>query len=468
MPTSSKNIAETIFEIESDLNLLSKKISDVYFWERIRVPMYKHLLRESKEDVKTKDRDDSSEDVISGFKLLLKNLFVKNPFFSSEVDLLFYTTGRRKRLEDNLWWDIYVDPIVDTLDRETVVLERPFNVSHSSPPKTPDLRYTDLIEYTGTALQKTGAVEVSISEEETYKIEKVKNRICSSFRVDISLQKIVKNDLSLRKARLPLYRRLVQRIDPEVVFLIASYNGRETFVEACQAEGVPVVELQHGVINRYHLAYSFPHENKNVFPDYFFSFGKFWSDSVALPVADENVYPIGYPNLEARSDEYAGVQEENSVLFISQARIGEHLSRFAKRLSERSDSDENIIYKLHPKEYDSWSEKYPWLANSNVTVVTDDPPLYRLFSESKRQVGVYSTALCEGLYFGLDTCVIDLPGVEQMEYLIENGYITLVDSVDDYIIKKEKGELTNCFDKTYFFRDNSINNFNQALDKVIS
>jgi hypothetical protein len=37
---------------------------------------------------------------------------------------------------------------------------------------------------------------------------------------------------------------------------------KQTFVEACQAEGVPVVELQHGVVTNYHMGYSYPYEDK--------------------------------------------------------------------------------------------------------------------------------------------------------------------------------------------------------------
>ena len=37
------------------------------------------------------------------------------------------------------------------------------------------------------------------------------------------------------------------------------------------------------------------------------------------------------------------------------------------------------------------------------------------------QVGVYSTALMEGIAFGLDTVLVDLPGNEQLAFLVEQN-----------------------------------------------
>ena len=396
----------------------------------------------------------------------MKNFFIKNPIFSPDTDLLFYGTGRRKKRQDGLWWDIYHDPIMNSIDKDCLLWERPYNVSHLTPPKTSNIKYVDIIEYTGILLEKLGISKVRFSDGEVSLINEVEKELLSRFGSEMDLKSMIKEDLSIRKVRLPMYRRLIRKVDPNIALLINSYNGRETFVEACQQEDVPVVELQHGVIGRYHMGYSFPRHNKNVFPDYFFSFGDFWSDSVDLPLSDEKIYPVGYPYLERKVDKYPGAREGDKVVFISQGTVGERLSRFAERLSEDQDLDEEVVYKTHPNEQNSWEEKYPWLVDSDVTVVTDNPPLYQLFSECKRQVGVYSTALYEGLYFGLDTYILDAPGSEYMDYLIEEGHASLVSSVEEYVSERDCSD-TSQIDREYFFINNSVDRFNAAIDDIL-
>ena len=51
-------------------------------------------------------------------------------------------------------------------------------------------------------------------------------------------------------------------------------------------------------------------------------------------------------------------------------------------------------------------------------------------SSAVRIVGAYSTALLEGLAFGLDTCVVTLPGHRQLAFLYERGLAHRVDDVD--------------------------------------
>jgi len=466
--TGLDEVAEDFFSLEKDLELLDIKLDGVYFWERIRISVFQSITAElAGSSSENTESGEGYRDYLSGAWLLLRNLLIKNPFLANDGELLFYGKGRRKRMQDGFWWDIYIDPVVDELGGDTVVLERPFNLSHRTPAKTPCLRYTDLIEYAGTVLQKTGAVEAPVSDEQNSKVDEIESRIRSEFGVEVPLRSMVEQDLSLRKARLPLYRRLVRRIDPEVAFLTVSYNGRETFVEACQAEGVPVVELQHGVINGYHMAYSFPYENKHVFPDYFFSFGEFWSDFTDLPLPDKNVYPVGYPYIQRRSGEYTDVDETDKVVFISQPDTGGYLSDIALDLDNSDSYDGKVVYKLHPKEYDVAENRYPSLMDSEVFVVSDDPPLYRIFAESKAQVGVSSTALYEGLNFGLETYVLRVLGSEYMKPLLDNGYATEVSSADDLIPELSDESSDSHVQREYFFEPNPAENFQEGLDDVL-
>ncbi len=456
-------LCEEFFELEDELGLLSRQIQDVYFWERIRVPVHDRLRRVLMDSRDTNETADTQEYLSAGW-LLMKNLLVKNPFVSKDNDFLFYGTGRRKKHNNGMWWDIYHDPIVESLENDCLLWERPYNIGHSTPAKTSNLRYVDLVEYTGTLLQKTGLSEITLSEEERTFLNTVEDEIDSRFDVTAPLQSMVTEDLSKRRVRLPLYRKLIRRIEPKSVFIVNSYYGRETFVEACQLEGIPVIELQHGAIGKYHMGYSFPYHNKHIFPDNFFSFGNFWSNFVDLPLPDARIYSVGYPYLEQKVREYDDIKPAKQTIFISQKTIGEELSRFAVKVDRLEKYNNDIIYKLHPSEYDVWKQRYPWLANTNIQVVdSSNPPLYRLFAESKAQVGVSSTAVYEGLNFNLKTYIFDnISGNYMLEPLNERGYANFVNKPEDLV---NKNNINNCsdFDKEPFFKSNPINNIKEIL-----
>jgi hypothetical protein len=247
---------------------------------------------------------------------------------------------------------------------------------------------------------------------------------------------------------------------------VVSY-GKHTFLEACSDLGITTVELQHGTPDANHLGYSFcGSRTKETFPDYFFSWGEFWSDLIEFPIPDENVISVGYPYLEQRVQRYANVESNGQILFLSQGTIGEQLSKFAVKVAEHPDIDHEIVYKLHPGEYDRWQDVYPWLADTPVTVIDENqPPLYQLFAESTAQVGVYSTAVYEGLCFGLEAYLYDCPDVEKIQVLLDEGVATLVSEPEAL---SSVGDGSVGFDREKFFASDATENIAAALSRIAS
>jgi hypothetical protein len=250
-----------------------------------------------------------------------------------------------------------------------------------------------------------------------------------------------------------------------VALVVVGY-GRDTFIEACHKEGVPVVELQHGTIDRYHMGYNFPGDReKTTSPDYLFSFGPFWTEDVSLPIDESNVFQIGYQYLEQEYQQYAALEEREELVFISQGTVGRELSKVAGRVESKLDDGISVTYKLHPGEYDRWKTEYPWLAESGVRVVADEVPLYKLLSRARVQIGVYSTALFEGLRFSTRTVLFDTNGISHMERLVREYDIPVVSDADELIAVLPKLE-TQHVDETAFFSGNPVKNFEESLEMV--
>ena len=465
-----RSITEMFLQMEDDLDLFDQQIGGVYFWERIRFSLHREILQSA--DVIGQAHTGLERTITNrarGALCALKNAFIKNPYFAPKSELLFFGSPQRRLRYDGKWWDIYCDLIIDYLDRKCIYFEPAYLNSHLAPAKTSNIRYLDFPSYLAAAKRKLKLVRFSLTAPDRRTLRNIQEQIISRFKVSINLEEKVKKDLLFRRSVLPVYRALLKKVSPKLVFVVCSY-GKETFIEACKSMGIPVVELQHGVISPYHLGYAFPgpKRTKRTFPDYFFAFGDFWKNGIEYPIGKDRVFSVGYPYLENEAKRYRGIKKKNQMVFISQGTVGRKMSRFAVELSKQDDFPLEIIYKLHPGEYARWRKEYPWLIQAGVRVVDDDSiPLYQLFAESKIQVGVNSTAIFEGLNFGLKTILLDLPGIEYMQYLIKERVAQVVSSPGDLAEEICNGTIPK-IQTERFFKLDSLNNIKQAIDELLN
>jgi hypothetical protein len=443
--------------------LFELQIDDILIWERIRERVWREIRKENTKMEEAHTQIESSRmDYIKGGMLFAKNLVSRNPFFSHSADILFVGHSRRKKEGDGKWWDIYCDPIHEYCDYDYVHFEFDHLLTHYTPAKTENIRYLDIIKYGKTIQRLLGIKKPTISETTEERLKTIEVEINRRFDSKIDFTELVQRQLYRRRTQLSLYQYLFSRIDPDVVVIVVSY-GKMVIIEACKKLDIPVVELQHGVIDENDFAYSFRgSRDKKVFPDYLFVWGDFWKEAADFPIPDERVVPVGNPYLERSLEKYKNIMAQEQILFISQGTIGKQLSQFAVEVHEHPDITCDIVYKLHPGEYDRWENQYPWLIDTDFEVV-DDPErgLYPLFAESTVQIGVYSTAIYEGLAFELDTYLYDCDGVRQLQPLINNNIVDLVSSVDEFLAALQ--EPSRNFDKNQFFEPDAADRICKVL-----
>ena len=178
---------------------------------------------------------------------------------------------------------------------------------------------------------------------------------------------------------------------------------------------------------------------------------------VPIVIDKNNIIPIGFPYFESQSKDFIDIQAKNNqILFISQGVIGKYLSKVAFEIARELKGYE-IIYKLHPGEYETWGQNYPELVSAssldNFKVIDNSQtPLYKLFAESNYQVGAFSTAIYEGLMFNCKTFILDVPGVEYLNDLIDKGYVFKINDVNDLINNLEEFNPAD-YNKDFFFKD---------------
>ena len=493
MTFTVKEICQKIWNLEEKYELNHKEIQGCYPWQLIRMYLYYEITRKTNVFESAQQSSLSLFDKINSFLPFLKNSISSNPLSGSEnVDVLIFDHPRKVIFEDE-YQDIYSYFLKDTLNqygKSFETIESPYLNQHfrnKNNIKENHVRFNDRI-LLGSFIHKTrNRGKLPFTEDEKQLINTVKEELEAAFKIEIDLFRIIEDHILNFQYDYKKYIELLQKKNPKLVFLVVAYENK-ALVAACKKMNIEIIELQHGTISPYHLGYSYPENTRKFndeikeieyFPDKILSFGDYWKNACPFPIDSENIISMGFPYFEENSKTYMKVAEkkdneqigQQQILFISQGVIGKYLSKLAYETASNINESQNynFIYKLHPGEYGTWRENYDYLTKAvdefdNFTVIDkSEPPLYELFAESHYQIGAFSTAIYEGLAFNCKTFIIDVPGVEYLDDLIDKDIVKKVKNSEELInyINNENISIQE-YDKDYFFK-----NFDETIFKNI-
>lgn len=432
------------FAFEKTLDLFDRKISDVFFWDILRLPLYNEIA--SKVGVNKIKKPAKAKKFSLSYYF---SLITRSPFLVKRRQYLFFGPGADRRVirEDGIAVDIYCDSLIGYLGQDKCnLIEGVGNKSELALNRpTRNVRYSNVFNMLEIIFSKMlGSVNISNKDFEF--LEEIESNVKSVFGVQVDVKARLMSLLKVHTIRVKIFLFYLRFAKPEVIFLVCSY-GKEDFICAAQKIGIPTVEIQHGNISSFHLAYHYPlSKKKHLFPKYFLSMGRYWHEAVRLPINESNIFTLGYPHL---TEKHLSKKKMKTFAFLSQWTIGRELSLFAMRFSKLCPRDYRIVYKLHPGENQNWQVEYPWLKQQNIEVVTSDgSDLHNILSTAEFQVGVYSTAIYEGLYLGCKTVLVNLPGIENMNDLLRVKSVRLVSEPSEITLESIKSELV---DPEYFF-----------------
>lgn len=358
------------------------------------------------------------------------------------VDLLVLPHPRYVPL-DGTWVCPYTGPLATGLPHSRYVVKDLYEGRHPHPLVAADLRYLEWARRAAELgfLASDAWRGAWLTKQDRATLDAWVSDLERAFGVSLDhdkvfgfLRKSVRNDLTLEK----VYHRLFDKTRPRAVVAAVHYTHRNlAMTRVAKARGIPVVEVQHGFFGASHLAYNTaPGRLPESFPDYLATFGDFWRETTpGLPLGPERTPSIGFAWLEreqARATPDAPDPSRKTVLFVSQGTVAEALAEAAVELSRRLDPARwRIRFKHHPSDLSGWRTRYPALAASAVEVIERPLGIYDAFAAADAQVGVYSTAVYEGLAFGLRTCVLTAPGHEGMLPLVDAGVVAKCDDAAD-------------------------------------
>jgi hypothetical protein len=335
----------------------------------------------------------------------------------------------------------YTQPLLDAGSHTRVVLEGQFQGRYAPAlPGQPTL-YLDLALIASHLQLRAAAVAGhGIAAHELAELEEIRSGLGQALGAappSAALARRQRTAVAACRGLSDRFAWLLDRVQPRLVLMVIGYRLlHQVLTVVARARGVRVAELQHGALGASHPAYNFaPGRRPESFPDQLLLFGSLWRAATpGMPLPAEATPAIGYAWLELQKQRFARQSPARPLrlLFVSQRSIGSALAKIAVRVRELCPEDElHISYRLHPSEFTGWREAYPELARSNIDVeAADSRPLYAAQRDSDAQAGVYSTALLEGLAFGLPTYVITLPGHEQLSSIVDAGLAQRVSDAD--------------------------------------
>ncbi|UOR11316.1 hypothetical protein [Halobacillus amylolyticus] len=452
-----KQICEYLWEFERENNLLDLEIQGVLIWQAIRFEVYSTITEKTAIYNRAHSTIDRSIRNLIKLPKLILNAVTRNPFIGDYTKEFLIYDHSRKITVDGKNIDIYTHYFIEGQNQSSFdVIETQYLLEHYTSDIKKNRRYRDHEMLTVLAKEKILPIRLTSNEKE--KLKELHEKFCRHFNLStIDIKSLAINKLNKFKYKYNYNVKLLKKRNPKYIYIVVSY-GNMPLIAAAKDLGIKVIEFQHGVITNYHFAYNFSDPEKKIkyFPDKILTFGDYWAKTDGFPKQTE-IEVYGFPYLNKQLEKYKETPKKKSqVLIISQGTIGRELSRQIQQVAE-SMPEYHFIYKLHPGEYDRWkSEYYDLIAASDLgnfeVIDHNEKNLYSYFAESEYQVGVYSTAIFEGITLNCKTILFNMPGIEYMKDLIDRDIVKVVRNWEE-AIRSIKNYETKNFSRDYFFKE---------------
>ena len=451
-----KELYSILEKIENQENLFRKKIEEIYFWKIIRFSLLCEIGIKVKLMGKTQDEKNINK-IEKTKKLLLgtiisffKNNNSKKKIIIFESDVYF---KENKKTLSKFYFNLIEKFKKEKIDFEIVYplwLEKEYRLEKNSYAEE-NYKYI-FFKIIGLIKNRFNIFKFSsIDKEYLEKLKKYFEKETGVKNLEIINEKNLKKILINLESEYKYYTSFFKVKQPEKIYIICSY-GKEALIAAAQDLNIEVIEIQHGVMTKYHIGYNFPDVKIPYFPDKLLLWGEYWKGNVNLP-KNVKIELYGYPYLKKQCEKYKNIEKNlNQVIFISQGTIGKKLSEKAIEFAKEN-PDLKVVYRLHPGEFLRWKKEYKDLyENRNLENLeisdNNEKNLYEYLFESEYLIGVYSTVIYEALNLELKVGVVNLFGVEYVEQLIKEKYIKLFQIDEKIDIKGLKNLKTiNFFNK---------------------
>lgn len=413
-----KSLIEKFLDFEEKNDLFSIELNNIAIWPILRFSIFTIINQK----VKKFEINHPKRNTLSTIALIIRNLpqsIIKSPFFLQQKDSIIFNHPRKILNEEGFYECKYTEHLSG---EKSYIFEVPFQGKHFSPSSSAtNLIYLDLL----LDLSRIYSLFQTRSKKNDKTFHFLISEIEKEFNISLPAGKLLAKRLFYKhKALLYLSKIILVRIKPKKIFVTVAYSDINLpFVQQAKKLGIKVIEQQHGIMGDSHIAYNFSSRKQfDWYPDEIWVWNRHWAKNSRFPISSENIIIKKFRYLEKFKSSYSSHEVKKTILFISQGPFATKLMLLAIELAKEINSESyNIIFKLHPSEYLQEKDKFKKLNDYNIQISTDNN-IYKVFSQAYCQIGVNSTALFEGMEFGLKTFIYKIEGWEVFKN-VEDVYL---------------------------------------------
>ncbi len=396
------------------------KFDGILMWPFIRFTLY--MLSISRE-YKLVDPVMSKKKLSFTDKMLyLKNTLINNPYkktLKTKYDILMFCSGITNVKKGSKYFNRISDYFASMYQDRTLLIEDSFRRKYYTPRAFPNVCYHDFLNLEAYMKSKF----TKVSEKDVATIKNLLKFLEPKFpyKLDKSDWNKIENILLHISKRLNiyhnLYNKLFDKFNPKAIFLEdASYGQRSYILKWGKARNIASIEPQHGVVCENQPAYNYSNFilNSDIYkeylPDYFLTYGRYWNESINLPVQK---IAIGNPNYSENIKKINISRQNNyktKILVISGGANPDIIKKLVLDISSIiKNTKYKILFRLHPQEFPALKEVYSeFFARDKIKIDTKQD-VYSSLLDTDFVVGEFSAVLFEAIGFCKSIFVINRP-----------------------------------------------------------
>jgi hypothetical protein len=232
---------------------------------------------------------------------------------------------------------------------------------------------------------------------------------------------------------------------PRAVFVIDAYGMFVPVQMELKRRGIPLIELQHGVIHGSHPGYVFGDDlpaTPQPWPDHLVTFGERFGETVE----ESSRYwrgrwsVGGHPRLRQRAGSSA--DGSNAVVLFGQGDrpVMRRIRAVARELRRILPTVRPVRIKPHPREFGA-KKFYAEAAGEGVEVLSAGDDTYRLLEDCAAAVCEFSTVAVEALAWGCRSFLLRSPHwSDVLTDFVDQGFLEPVDGAADIALALERGK----------------------------
>lgn len=417
MSTSYKNIElhKKFLRFEDEYDLFSQENPYMEYWDVIRYCVFiqiEHGVAKKKEGVLF------IEVIKFFFGILWFLFFVLSKFRRGTY--FFFLASRNK------YKGFFIDQNVENVLNYTQTISSKIVLYESY--KNDKSKYSVVSDYSSTIF---GGIKRFIKVN---RIDFILDQIEKIFEVQLDRKEIY-TELKRFKFDQFYYRLIFKVLNTKTVFL--TQNGiQKGLIQACFDLKIKSIELQHGVVDESHMAYSYSKytlkSNKCIITtEFIFSFSPFWFKEFNC---HSEIISIGN-DFFVNENVVSGM---NQVLIISSKVHSSFLMPLAKEMSDQL-IGVKIIFKLHPSEFKDLGTYVKYFeGNTNIQIVTNEYSVKQLIETSSELIAIASTAVYEALQCGLKVYIYKKSNYYRHNHILDFPNVHIIDNLEDFFLLRSK------------------------------